>query len=134
MTNRNAKKEIIEPLELASQAFENWRATKTRRVQRVPDELRALINELIPQYGIATVLKKLKLKAPDVKKYLNQEVKIKNKKLQFVECLQPLWPIEPDRVKLCSIEFSCKNASDIKLSGLSGIEIQQIVTLLIGHL
>ena len=128
------KKSIIDPLEAAAKQFDDWRKTREKRGP-IPEELWALAVSLTAQYGFTKIIKKLRLGGLDFKKRLKPELIVKKSKaIQLIDCSHQVpEAINSFKKTPCLIEFTCKNASVVKLNGLSSIEIQNVVHLLIGH-
>jgi len=128
------KKSIIDPLEAATKQFNDWRATREKK-GAIPKNLWELAFSLTAQYGFTTIVKKLRLNGSDFKNRLKSGVIVKKTKaIQLIDCSHQM----PEAINLFektpgSIEFTCKNASIVKLNGLSSVEIQNVVRLLIGH-
>ena len=127
---------ILDPLTTAKQAFDNWRVNRNKR-EPIPKTLWALAVSLSGQYGFSQILKALKLNGSDFNKRLNTAMAVKKiKPMQFIECNNQILPMTPPaRAELsspCSIEFTCRNSSLVKLNGLSIADIQLVITQLMG--
>ena len=137
--NNNNDSSLNDPLKLAVKQFEAWRAIKTTQRQPIPKQLWALVDSLISQYGFTKTVSALNLRTTDVKKHFDRTVAIKplpvltKKTMQFIDCSQQLCPTNPFVTQSCSIEFTLKNATVVKFSGLNSAEIQNVITLLMGH-
>ena len=133
----NETNAVTNPLKLAVQQFDHWRATRKKRGP-IPESLLVLANSLTNQYGFTKIVKTLKLNGSDLKKRLKTEVKInQTKQMEFVECSHqiPLQSINPIETQSRSIEFSFKNTSTIvKLNGLNISEVQHTISQLIGQI
>lgn len=130
----NNKNPDVDPLESAAKQFAHWRSTRKKR-GAIPEPLWALALSLRTQYGFTKIIKTLKLSGNDFKKRLNHGSAANNEKtIQFLDCSNQVFQATHSfETQSCSIEFSCKNASSVKLLGLNNIAIQQVLTLLIGH-
>jgi hypothetical protein len=130
------KKLIIDPdpLQAVTKQFDHWRTTRKKRGP-IPEPLWALAVSLIEHYRVTKIINALKLNASDFKKRLNHTIVSKKEKpMQFIDCSKQVFqPINSFNPQSCSIEFTCKNSSSVKLNGLNSIEIQAVISLLIGH-
>jgi hypothetical protein len=131
-TFRN-NKSIVDPLEAAAKQFDSWRATRGKRGP-IPEQLWELAVSLIDQYSFTTIIRKLRLSGRAFKKRLKPEFAAKKTKtMKFIDFSHQVSKTINPFETTCSIEFTCKNASDVKLTGLSSAEIQNVISLLLGH-
>jgi hypothetical protein len=120
------KRISISPLESVVRQFEHWRATRKKR-ERIPDTLWKLVAPLMNQYGHNEIAIALKVNHGQLRKYVQPLLShTQQKSTTFVEC--PL-SIATSSVVL---EFACRNGSMVKISGLLAVEMQPLISLLIG--
>lgn len=116
-------------LELVASQFEHWRATRGKR-GRIPDALWALIAPLMSQYSHTEIAAALRLNHAHMKErvlpFLSQ---IPDKSVTFLE--YPV-PSPTSSMERCVVEFTCKNGSPVKVSGLTAMQLQPLVSVLLG--
>ncbi|EKD73769.1 MAG: hypothetical protein ACD_45C00191G0001 [uncultured bacterium] len=130
MMNKNYSNTALSiPLEAVVRQFEHWRATRDKR-GRIPDALWALVAPLMDQYSYNEIASALKINHTQLKKhalpFLSQTSK---KSATFVEYPSPLQTTLMDG---CIVEFTCKNGSSVKISGLTATQLQPLVSVLLG--
>jgi hypothetical protein len=109
--------------------FEHWRSTRGKR-GRIPDSLWALVAPLMDQYSHNEIASALKLNHAQMKKrvlpFLSQPL---DKSATFVE-----YPLSSpiSSMESCTVEFNCKNGSAVKISGLTAMQLQPLVSVLLG--
>lgn len=121
-------------MQSAINAFEEWRATRKRRGP-IPDHLWLLVEPLTRHYSLSQITKNLHLNTTQLKARLNKLSPSEENVPELVEYTQQFSMLSPPDNKMseCSIEFDCKHASSVKLSGLSISELKQMVSLLISE-
>ena len=123
------KRISINPLESAVSQFEYWRSTRKKR-ERIPDTLWKLVAPLMSQYGHNEIAIALRVNHDQLKKYALPLLSHKQpKSTTFVE--YPL-PMTISSSGNCVLEFECQNGSMVKISGLLAVEIQPLISLLMG--
>ena len=117
-------------LEAVVSQFEHWRATRGKR-GRTPDALWALVAPLMDQYSHNEIVTALKVNHAQMKKrvspFLSQSP---DQSATFVEYPLPS-PISSS-MESCIVEFTCKNGSAVKISGLTAMQLQPLVSVLLG--
>jgi hypothetical protein len=117
------------PLETVVHQFEHWRTTRGKR-GRIPDGLWKLVAPLMDQYSHSEITSALRLNHAQMKErvlpFLSQTSK---KSATFIE--YPL-PQPTSLMESCVVEFTCKNGSAVKISGLSVPQLQSLVSVLLG--
>jgi hypothetical protein len=121
-------------LQSAINAFEEWRSTRNRR-EPIPDHLWLLIEPLTKHYRLSQITKSLHLNTNQIKTQLSKLSSLEKNVPELVECTQQFSMLAESNNKTseCSIEFDCKHASSVKLSGLNINELKQMVSLLISE-
>jgi hypothetical protein len=116
-------------LESVAQQFAHWRETRNKK-EKIPDSLLALITPLLKQYSRNKIASALRISYAHFKQVSPVSPSFQQKPPSFFECslATPLLPIEQ-----CRIEFTCKNGSPVKISGLTSPQIQALVSLLLGN-
>lgn len=113
-------------LEAVVSQFEHWRATRGKR-GRIPDSLWSLVAPLMEQYNHNEIASALRLNHAQMKErvlpFLSQ---VPHKSSTFVE-----YPL-PSSIESCVVEFTCKNGSVVKISGLTAMQLQPLVSVLLG--
>lgn len=119
-------------MQLAINAFEEWRVTRNRRGP-TPDHLWLLVEPLTKHYSLNQITKNLRLNITKLKTQLAKVSLTEESMSQLVECTQQFSMLSASNNKTneCRIEFDCKHASSVKLSGLNISELKQIVSLLV---
>ena len=123
-----AKPEIVS-LESVVRQFEHWRSVRRKR-GKIPDTLWALVAPLMNQYShnrIAAALKvnHIQLKENVIPLLSHQQ----EKSTAFVEYSLPITDLS---IGHCVLEFTCKNGSEVKISGLTSTQVQPLISLLMG--
>jgi hypothetical protein len=117
------------PLETVAHQFEHWRTTRGKK-GRIPGELWKLVTPLIGQYNLNEIASALRLNYAQIKTrvlpFLSQS---SIKPATFVE--YPL-PSPSSLMESCLVEFTCKNGSAVKISGLTAAQLQSLVSVLLG--
>jgi hypothetical protein len=117
------------PLESVAQQFEHWRTTREKR-RKIPDALWALVAPLMNQYGHNKIATALRLNHAQLKEHalplLSED---RQKSNSFVECSLPKPVFSTES---CVLEFTCKNGSAVKISGLTTIQMQPLISMLLG--
>jgi hypothetical protein len=117
------------PLETVAHQFENWRSTRGKR-GRIPDALWKLVVPLMDQYNHNEITSALRLNYAQMKErvlpFLSQT---SIKPATFLE--YPL-PSPFSLMESCLVEFTCKNGSAVKISGLTAPQLQSLVSVLLG--
>jgi hypothetical protein len=118
----------------AINAFEEWRTTRNRR-EPIPDHLWLLVEPLTKHYSLSQITKNLHLNTAQIKTQLSKLSSSEKNVPELVECTQQFSMLSASNNKTseCSIEFDCKHASSVKLSGLNINELKQMVSLLISE-
>ena len=121
-------------MQSAINAFEEWRATRNRR-EPIPDHLWLLVEPLTKHYSLSQITKSLHLNTTQIKTQLSKLSSSEKSVPELVECTQQFSMLSASNNKTneCSIEFDCKHASSVKLSGLNINELKQMVSLLISE-
>lgn len=130
MMNQNHSDTISStPLETVVHHFEHWRATRGKR-GRIPNELWTLVAPLMEQYNHNEIASALRLNHAQLKdRILPFLSKASQKSAMFVE--YPL-PSPVSLIESCIVEFTCKNGSAVKISGLTATQLQPLVSVLLG--
>jgi len=117
-------------LEAVVNQFEHWRATRGRR-GRIPDSLWALVAPLMDQYSHNEIASALRLNHAQMKArvfpFLSQ---VSHTPATFIE--YPL-PSSISSAGNCIVEFTCKNGSTVKISGFPTVQLQPLVSVLLGN-
>lgn len=117
------------PLESVVHQFEHWRATRGKR-GRIPDALWALVAPLMEQYSHSEITSALKLNYGQLKErvlpFLSQAPL---KSTTFVEYSLPSLT---SSIENCIVEFTGKNGSAVKISGLTATQLQPLISVLLG--
>ena len=121
-------------MQSAINAFEQWRATRNRR-EPIPDHLWLLVEPLTKHYNLSQISKNLHLNSAQIKANLTRFSISEENVPELVECTQQfsLLSAPNNKSNEYSIEFNCKHASSVKLSGLNISELKQMVSLLISE-
>lgn len=121
-------------MQSAINAFDEWRATRNCR-EPIPAHLWLLVEPLTKHYSLSQITKKLHLNTTQIKTQLSKLSSSEKNVPELVECTQQFSMLSGSNNKMseCSIEFDCKHASSLKLSGLNINELKQIVSLLISE-
>ncbi len=121
-------------MQLAINAFEEWRTTRNRRGP-IPAHLWLLVEPLIKHYSLNQITKNLHLNTAQIKSGMSSLSPSEKNVPELVECTQQfsMLPASNNKMSECSIEFDCKHASSVKLSGLNISELKQVVSLLISE-
>ena len=121
----------VAPLESVVQQFEHWRATRGKR-RKIPDALWTLVMPLLSQYShneIVTALKinheQLKVGTSPLMHQLSPQ-----KPTLFVEYPLPIPAVA--MAENCIIEFTGKNGSAVKISGLNSSQMKPLISFLMG--
>ncbi len=121
-------------MQSAINAFEEWRTTRNCR-EPIPEHLWLLVEPLTKHYSLSQITKNLHLNTTQIKTQLSKLSSSEKNVPELVECTQQFAMLSASNNKAseCSIEFDCKQASSVKLSGLNINEIKQMVCLLISE-
>jgi hypothetical protein len=122
---------IPSTLEYAVQQFNHWRTTRSKR-GKIPDALWKLVAPLMNKYGHNKIASALRVNHKQLKERTNaisQSFPDQQRNPTFIEYELPL--IVPTKEN-CTLEFTCKNGSLIKMSGLTPAHMQSLVSLLLG--
>mgnify|MGYP003443700132 CR=1 FL=1 len=121
-------------MQSAINAFEEWRSTRNRR-GRIPDHLWLLVEPLTKHYSLSQITKKLHLNTTQIKTQLSRLSPSEKNAPELVECTQQFSMLSASNNERSeySIEFDCKNASSVKMTGLNISELKQMVSLLISE-
>ena len=129
MNQNNSDTPSSSQLEAVASQFEHWRATRGKR-GRIPDALWALVAPLMGQYNHNEITAALRLNHAQMKErvlpFLSQ---MPHTPATFVE--YPL-PSPASSMESCVVEFTCKNGSALKISGLTAMQLQPLVSVLLG--
>lgn len=116
-------------LESVTQRFDHWRATRIKR-GRIPNELWELAAPLLSKYNHNKIASALKMNYAQLKAgvlpFLPQ---IQQPPATFIECSLPLSTALTEK---CIVEFTYKNGSTVKISGLNATQLQPLVSVLLG--
>ena len=116
-------------LESVAQQFEHWRATREKR-GKIPDALLALVIPLMNQYSHKEITSALKINFSQLKKRMPSLSHHQQKDTTFVEFPIPTLSSPPEN---CAMEFTCKNGTVVKISGLIQAQMQPLISLLVGN-
>lgn len=116
-------------LDIVVSQFEHWRITRGKR-GRIPDSLWILVAPLMDKYNHNEIASALRLNHAQMKErvlpFLSQAL---DKSTTFVE--YPL-PSPTFSMEGCIMEFTCKNGSAVKISGLTAMQLQPLISVLLG--
>lgn len=121
-----------EKLATVVQAFEDWRATRTK-VEPIPDRLWWQVKSIETQYSNVEIASALRLNHSQLKRKLGAlEAKVDNKihASTLVECLSP-FEMTPRAPQTVTLSFSCKHGNPVNITGLRGVDIPSIISTLI---
>lgn len=116
------------PLESVAKQFEHWRSTRVKR-GRIPNTLWALVAPLMNQYCHNKIATTLRVNHGQLKEHALPLIQKQLKHATFLEC--PL-PIASPSTGSCVVEFTCKNGSTVKISGLLPEKMQPLIAQLMG--
>ena len=121
-------------MQSAIKAFDGWRKTRNYR-EPIPDHLWLLVEPLTKHYRLSQITKNLHLNTTQIKTQLKKLSSSEKNVPELVECTQQFSMLSTSNNKTseCSIEFDCKHASSVKLTGLNINELKQMVSLLISE-
>jgi hypothetical protein len=129
MNQNNSDTPSSSQLEIVASQFEHWRTKRGKR-GRIPDALWALVAPLMSQYRHHEIAAALRLNHAQMKErvlpFLSQ---MPDKSATFLE--YPL-PSPISSMEGCIVEFTCKNGSAVKISGLTTMQLQPLVSVLLG--
>ena|SRR3990167_6286307 len=127
MTNQNTipAATSTSQLEAVVNQFEHWRATRSKR-GRIPDALWALVAPLMEQYSRNEIASALRLNHAQMKERISQ---VSNKSTTFVE--YPM-PAPTSSMESCVVELTCRNGSTVKISGLTAVQLQPLISVFVG--
>lgn len=129
MMNQNNNDTPSSQLEVVVSQFEHWRATRGKR-GRIPDALWALVAPLMGQYNHNEIAAALRLNHAQMKERVLPFLShMPDKSATFLE--YPL-PSPTSSMENCIVEFTCKNGSAVKISGLTAMQLQPLVSVLLG--
>jgi hypothetical protein len=130
MKRINTTKTKVASLASVVHHFEHWRLTRKKR-ERIPDTLWKLVAPLMNQYGHNEIATALRVNHGQLKKYALLPLSHKQpKSTNFVEYPLPMAPLSSG---VCVLEFACQNGSMVKISGLLPLEMQPLISLLMGN-
>jgi len=113
-------------LETVAHQFKHWRTTRGKR-GRIPGVLWALVTPLMDQYSPEEIASALGLNHAKLKeRVLPFASQTTCSPVTFVE--YPL-PSPISKVESCVIEFTGKNGSAVKISGLTAMQVQPLVSI-----
>lgn len=116
-------------LEAVAQQFEHWRATRIKR-GRIPNELWVLAASLLSKYNHNKIASALKMNHTQLKAGALPFLPSKQQpSTTFVECALPT-SVMPTTGS-CFVEFTRKNGSTVKISGLTDIQLQPLFSALL---
>lgn len=131
MTQQDITKSVSS-LESVAQQFEHWRATRKKR-GKTPSELWALVAPLMKQYGQNEIATALRVNHAQLKErtlpFLSNH---QQKQTLFAECPLPI-SAPSASTGSCTLEFTCKNGSTVKITGLVPTQMQPLISLLLGN-
>jgi hypothetical protein len=116
------------PLQAVVQQFEHWRSTRKKRT-RIPDTLWALVGPLMNQYNRNEIATALRINHNQLKNALSLLPPQSKQSVAFLECSTSITPSLPTN---CVIEFTCKDGSTVKISGLQPTQIQPLISVFRG--
>ena len=119
-------------MQSAINAFEEWRATRKSR-EPIPAHLWLFVEPLTQHFSLSQITKNLHLNTSQIKTKLSKLPPSETNVPELVECTQQFSMLSAshDEANEYGIEFNCKHASSVKLSGLNISELKQVVSLLI---
>ena len=127
MSQNHSDTTSFTPLETVVHQFEHWRTTRGKR-GRIPDALWALVAPLMDQYSHNEITSALRLNHAQLKeRILPFSSQTSKKSATFIEYPSPVSLMES-----CLVEFTCKNGSAVKISGLTTPQLQSLVSMLLG--
>ena len=130
MINKNNVERVPpSPLEAVVHQFEHWRATRSKK-GKIPEALWKLVVPLMDQYNRNEISSALRLNYTQLKeRILPISSESKQKSATFIE-----YPLPPpvSVVEICVVEFTCKNGSTVKISGVTAMQLQPLVSVLLG--
>lgn len=111
--------------------FDHWRATRTKKRERIPKSLWDEVRILIGRYSLSDITKILSINTGQIKDNINIETKI-----NFVEVKTESSSALPERSttpflghkQTCSIELSRINGTVLKISLLPIESLQKIIS------
>ena len=116
-------------LESVTKQFEQWRATRSKK-GKIPDSLWTLVAPLRGLYSDNEIASTLRINHTQLKNAVPVLSSRYQKQPSFLEC--PV-PVSMSGGENCHVEFSGKNGSTVKISGLTSAQIQPLVLLLLGN-
>ena len=121
-------------MQSAINAFEDWRSTRNCR-EPIPEHLWLLVEPLTRHYSLSQITKNLHLNTRQIKINLSKLSSSEKSVAELVECTQQFSMLSTSNNKPSEyyIEFDCKHASSVKLSGLNINELKQMLSLLISE-
>ena len=120
-------------MQSAINAFAEWRTTRKGKGP-TPEHLWLLVKPLTKHYSLSQITKNLNLNIAQLRAKLDNLSTSEENIPQLVECSQQFSQLTAsNKMSECSIEFDCKHASSVKLSGLNINELKQMVSLLISE-
>jgi len=129
MNGNNSATPSLTPLEAAANQFEHWRATRGKR-GRIPDALWSLVAPLMDQYSHNEIAAALRLNHSKLKeRALPFSPQAEKKSVTLVE--YPI-PLQASLTESCVVEFTCKNGSAVKITGLTAAQLHPLVSMLLG--
>jgi hypothetical protein len=109
-------------MQSAIKAFAEWRATR-KKIEPIPAHLWLLVEPLTKHYSFGQITKNLGLSTMQLKTQLSKSPSQSEENMpELIECTQQfsmLSAASNNNMSEGSIEFDCKHASSVKLSGLN---------------
>lgn len=123
------KQTSINSLETVLHQFEHWRLTRKKR-ERIPEVLWQSVAPLLNHYSHNEIATALKINHEQLKKHVHPLLShAQPTSTTFVE--YPL-PLATSSAGHCVLEFAGKNGSMVKISGLLAVDMQPLISLLMG--
>lgn len=109
--------------------FEHWRATRTKQRERIPQYLWEEVKTLLDRYSLKDITTALRINTGQIKDNLKIQTKINFAEVQM-DTLNLLsnHSSHNNREQICSIELHRANGVILKISALSMVSIQKIVS------
>lgn len=114
--------------------FEHWRATRTKKREKIPDYLWDKVKALIGQYSLLEITQALRINTGQMKDNLRSS--FISTKINFVEAKsESISPLSnksfmsfPDNKLTCSIELHRTNGVVLKINSLPVITLQNVIS------
>jgi hypothetical protein len=118
-------------LDIVKSHFEQWRATRTKKRERIPKSLWDEVKMLLGRYSSSDITKVLRINTGQIKDNLRIETK-----MNFVEVMTAPSSTLPEHStipsfghkQMCSIELSRANGVTLKISLLPIESLQKIIS------